>query len=81
MTDPMNGSGVSGPFGQARIVRAIFAAMALLSLLGGLAFYLFAERLGVESTTARLVASAFLITAVLDALVLYAWDRLFKPGK
>ncbi|MGE5512973.1 MAG: hypothetical protein ACM31O_17200 [Bacteroidota bacterium] len=80
MADPMNAD-ASGPPGQARIVRAIFAAMALLSLLGGLAFYLLAERLGVESTTARLVASAFLITAVLDALVLYAWDRLFKPGK
>ncbi len=80
MADPTNAR-ASGPFGQARIVRAIFAAMALLSLLGGLAFYLLAERLGVESTTARLVASAFLIAAVLDTLVLYAWDRLFKPGK
>lgn len=66
---------------QARIVRAIFAALALLSLLCGLALYLLAERLGLDESTARLIATAFLIAAVLDALVLYAWDRVFKAQR
>jgi high-affinity Fe2+/Pb2+ permease len=64
---------------HARMVRAIFAVLALLSLLCALVFYLLAERLGVEETTVGLITTAFLVAAVLDALVLYAWDRLFRP--
>lgn len=66
---------------QARIVRAVFAVLALMSLAGALALYLLAERLGLDPDTARLIASAFLIAAVLDALVLYGWDRLFTPRR
>ena len=58
-------------------VRLLFAGLALGSLIIGLALYLLAERLGLDEATARLLATAFLLAAVADALVLYFWDRLF----
>jgi drug/metabolite transporter (DMT)-like permease len=64
-----------------RLARIVFAAMALLALGCGLALYAFAERLGLDATTAQLIATAFLIAAVVDVVVLYAWDRLFKPRR
>jgi hypothetical protein len=65
----------------ARTVRLVFAGLALGSLAIGVALYSLADGLGLDEDTARLLATAFLATAVVDALILYFWDRLFtrKP--
>jgi len=63
---------------QARLVRLAFAGMALISAIAGLGLYAFSDYLALEETTARLMISVFLLTAVADTLVLYFWDRLFK---
>ncbi len=62
-----------------RIIRLAFGALALLSVIAGFALYLFAGRLGLSEDTARLLATAFIVAGVLDAGVLYYWDRLFGP--
>lgn len=62
-----------------RIIRIAFGAMALLSILAGLVLWNFADAIGLEEDTARLVATAFVIAGIGDALVLHFWDRLFKP--
>ncbi len=54
-----------------------FGLMALASLLMGLGLYLFGSRIGIEEATGRLIASAFIVAGVLDAAVLYFWERLF----
>jgi hypothetical protein len=64
-----------------RIARLMFAGMALASLAAGLALYTLAERLGLDDDTARYLATAFLATAVADALVLYFWDRIFTQKR
>ena len=55
--------------------------MALVSLLLGFALYLFGEWLGLDETTGRLVATAFIVAGALDTAVLYFWDRLFSPHR
>ena len=65
--------------GGNRTIALAFGLLALASLLLGLALYLFGERMGLDETTCRLVASAFIIAGVLDAGVLYFWERLFGP--
>jgi len=60
-----------------RHVQAILGFLALGSLVFGLAVYALAARLGLARDTARLIASAFLVAAILDAVVLYIWERLF----
>ena len=65
------------PAGE-RVVRSVFATMALLSVVGGLAIYLLQERLGIPSDTAGLVASVFLLAGIADMLVLYFWTRIFR---
>ena len=65
------------PAGE-RVVRTVFAAMALLSVVGGLAIYLLQERLGIPSDTAGIVSSAFLLAGIADMLVLYFWARIFR---
>ena len=72
-TDPLEKSGGS------RRIEFAFGVLALASLLLGLALYLFGERLGLDEATGRLVATAFIIAGVLDAAVLYFWERLFGP--
>lgn len=61
----------------ARTVRIMFAGLALASLATALALYAWAEQLGLDEFTGRLIATAFLVTAVADTLILYFWDRLF----
>ncbi len=61
-----------------RLAKAIFAALALASVLAGLGIYLLNERLGIDADTARLISTAFLIVGIGDTLLLYLWDRLFK---
>lgn len=61
----------------ARAVRIMFAGLALASLAIGLALYTWSEKLGLDELTGRLLATAFLVTAVADTLILYFWDRLF----
>lgn len=61
----------------ARAVRIMFAGLALASLAIGLALYTWSEKLGLDEFTGRLLATAFLVAAVADTLILYFWDRLF----
>jgi len=63
-----------------RLAKAVFAGLALVSVLAGLGIYLLQERLGIDEDTARLVATAFLVVGMGDTLLLYLWDRLFKRG-
>ena len=61
-----------------RLAKAVFAVLALASVLAGLGIYLLQERLGIDEDTARLIATAFLVVGIGDTLLLYLWDRLFK---
>lgn len=61
-----------------RLAKAVFAMLALASVLAGFGIYLLQERLGIDEDTARLVATAFLVVGMGDTLLLYLWDRLFK---
>ena len=60
------------------LVRIAFGVLALMSLGLGLGIYLLAAHLGVDESTARLIATAFLIAGILDAAVVHFWDRLFS---
>ena len=62
-----------------RIVRFALGAMALFSVIAGLAIWMFAGSIGIDEDTTRLIAIVFVIAGVGDALVLHFWDRLFKP--
>jgi hypothetical protein len=59
-------------------VKALFAALALGSVLAGFMIYLLQEQLGIPSDTARFVTTVFVVLGVADALVLYVWDRYSK---
>ena len=72
-------SGAPPPSGTRRSIELAFGLMALVSLLLGFALYLFGEWLGLDETTGRLVATAFIVAGALDTAVLYFWDRLFSP--
>lgn len=61
-----------------RIVRFAFGAMALASVLIGFGVWQFADVIGLEPDTARLIAIAFLAAGIGDVAVLHFWDRLFK---
>lgn len=63
-----------------RFAKAAFAAMALVSVLGGLALYLLHARIGLAEDTARLVSTAFILVGIVDTMVLFLWDRIFKRG-
>ena len=63
-----------------RLAKAVFATLALASVLAGLGIYLLQERIGIDEDTARLVATAFLVVGIGDTLLLYLWNRLFKRG-
>lgn len=55
-----------------------FGLMALASLAMGLGLYLLGDRFGIEEATGRLIATAFIVAGVLDAAVLFFWERLFS---
>ena len=59
------------------LVRAVFAALAVMSLGLAIALYLSAERLGLDESSARLIATALLVAGALDAAVVAFWDRIF----
>jgi hypothetical protein len=62
-------------------VKSAFAALAVGSLLAAVAIYLLRGTLSIPDDTARLVATVFVVLAVVDGLVIYFWDRIFKrPG-
>jgi phosphate/sulfate permease len=62
-------------------VKSMFAALAVGSLLAAVAIYLLRGWLGIPDDTARLVSTAFVGLAVVDGLVIYLWDRIFKRSK
>lgn len=63
-----------------RHVQATLGFLALGSLVFGLTIYALAARLGISGDTAKLIASAFLVAAILDAVVLYLWEHLFPSS-
>lgn len=69
------------PTSQGRLVRVAFGIMALASVLLGLAVWQLAERMGLPEASARIIASAFIVAGIADALVLYFWERLFGPRR
>jgi uncharacterized membrane protein len=75
---PMHDDNRTQTAAQRRIIRFAFGAMALGSVLVGLGVWQFADMIGLEEDTARLIATAFLAAGIGDALVLHFWDRLFK---
>ena len=64
---------------RSRAILMAFGLLAMASLSIGLGLYLFGARFGLDEATGRLVASAFIVAGVLDASVLYFWERLFGP--
>ena len=66
------------PAANRRIIRLAFGAMALGSVLVGFCVWQFADVIGLDADTARLIAAAFLIAGIGDVVVLHFWDRLFK---
>ena len=65
-----------GPEGLS--VKAMFAALALGSVIAGLVVYMMRERLGIPDDTAQMIASVFILVATADIALLIFWDRLFK---
>jgi hypothetical protein len=61
-----------------RLAKAAFAAMALASVLMGLALYLLQKPIGISEGTARMVSTAFLLVGITDVIVLLLWDRIFN---
>ena len=59
-------------------VKALFAALALGSVLAGFMVYLLQDQLGIPSDTARYITTVFVALGVVDALILYVWDRYTK---
>lgn len=59
-------------------VKALFAALALGSVLAGFMVYLLQEQLGIPPDTARFVTTVFVVLGVIDALILYLWDRFSR---
>ena len=59
-------------------VKALFAALALGSVLAGFVVYLLQGQLGIPSDTARYITTVFVVLGVVDALILYVWDRYTK---
>ncbi len=64
-----------------RIVKVLFGVAALISLMTGLMVYLFADTIGLDDFTAKVVAVAFLIAGASDYLVLHYWERFFKAKR
>jgi hypothetical protein len=79
--DPDNPSLVTRRADRAAVlVRAVFAALAVMSLGLAIALYVSAEHLGLDESSARLIASALLVAGALDAAVVAFWDRIFGRG-
>lgn len=69
---------MSTPNPNERLAKAAFAAMALLSVLAGLALYLLQAQFGISEDTARMVSTAFILVGIADTIVLFLWNRIFK---
>ena len=66
--------------GEPRI-KEIIAALAVGSILAGCAVYLMQEQLGIPKDTARLISLVFVLAGVVDGVVLFFWDLIFKRRK
>jgi TRAP-type C4-dicarboxylate transport system permease small subunit len=69
---------MTAPGPNERLVRAAFAAMALVSVLTGLALYLLQAQIGIAEDTARMLSTAFILVGIADTIVLFLWHRIFK---
>lgn len=63
---------------QRRIARFAFGAMALVSILVGFAIWQFADAIGLDEYTAKLIAAVFVAVGIGDIVIFHFWDRLFK---
>lgn len=77
MSDDRSGGSAS----RHRTAKLAFGAMAIVSVLFGLAIYLFQKSLGLDRVQASLIAAAFLVAGAADYIILSAWDRLFPPRR
>ena len=68
-----------GPNDQ--LTKAMFAALALGSILAGLAVYLLQAQFGIPEDTAQFIAITFIVVGVGDAALLYFWDSIFKRSR
>ena len=57
--------------------KLYFGVLALAMVVLGLILYIFSAALGIDETTAKLIALAFLIAGFLDYLILHFWDKLY----
>lgn len=64
-----------------RIVQTAFAAIAGAALLAGLAFHSRWIGGGLPAEDIAAVSRAFLILAVADTVMLFAWERLFPAAR
>ena len=74
MTEPPQGPSDQG-------TRAMFAALALGSVLAGLAVYLLQGPLGIPADTAQFIAITFIVVGIADVALLYFWDSIFRRGR
>ena len=65
--------------GKSQVARIVFGVGALLFILLGLGFYVFADQLGLNPETARMLAIVFAVVGIADFVVLSLWNRLFRP--
>ena len=65
-----------GPNGLS--VKAMFAALALGSVLAGLVVYALRDRLGIPDDTAQMIATLFIVVPTADLASLIFWDKLFQ---
>jgi hypothetical protein len=61
-----------------RLTKVVFAGFALASVLAGLGIYIFSEVLDIDEDTAQVVSTGFLVVGIIDTVVLYLWNRIFR---
>lgn len=66
------------PLASNRAAKYVFGIAALTSAALGLLFILFAPQIGVDATTGRWIAAAFLFVAVTDIALILFWDRISR---
>lgn len=62
---------------QSRRAKGAFAALAVVSLSIALLLTVLGRQFGIPDDISRTIATAFIGAAVIDAAVLYFWERLF----
>jgi hypothetical protein len=69
------------PESKEQTTKAVFAALALGSILAGLAVYLLQAPLGIPADTAQFMGLIFIGVGIADIAGLYIWERIFKRDR